>query len=215
MNEQINTTETNTVKPCRKCGAMDRYADGRCKSCACERARKYHEANPEKAVERQRKYCEANREKVAGRKRKYYQANREKAVDYARKYHRAYREKVAERQRKHYEANRDKAVEYARKYHEANREKRKVIAHNRRAKIKGNGGTLSKGIVQTLMALQKGKCACCGKSLKHGHHLDHVIPIALGGTNTDDNVQLLTPKCNLSKGAKHPVDYMRSKGKLI
>lgn len=185
MNEQTNTTESNTVKPCRKCGAMDRNANGRCKPCQKERARKWHQANREKTVERNREWKQSNREKVLEGKRNYYQANREKIADYGRDYHRA------------------------------NPEKRKVITHNRRAKIKGNGGTLSKGIVQTLMALQKGKCACCGKSLKHGHHLDHVIPIALGGTNTDDNVQLLTPACNLSKGSKHPVDYMRSKGKLI
>lgn len=32
--------------------------------------------------------------------------------------------------------------------------------------------------------------------------LDHVIPISRGGMNIDDNVQLLCPTCNLSKGAK-------------
>lgn len=185
MNEQTNTTESNTVKPCRKCGAMDRNADGRCKSCR-------------RAIDR--KWREANKEKVAYNNRKHREANRDK---------------VSELNRKWREANPEKNSERNRKWREANPEKRKVLNHNRRARIKGNGGTLSKAIVQTLMTLQKGKCACCGKSLKHGHHLDHVIPIALGGTNTDDNVQLLTPACNLSKGSKHPVDYMRSKGKLI
>jgi hypothetical protein len=41
------------------------------------------------------------------------------------------------------------------------------------------------------------------------------MPLALGGRNDDNNVQLLTPLCNLSKGAKDPIDYMRIKGKLI
>jgi 5-methylcytosine-specific restriction endonuclease McrA len=63
--------------------------------------------------------------------------------------------------------------------------------------------------------LQKSKCACCGKSLKHSYHLDHIMPIALGGTNTDDNVQLLTPSCNLRKSAKHPDDWARENGRLL
>lgn len=118
-------------------------------------------------------------------------------------------------EQKYRESNREKESRRARNWAADNPEKARAKSQNRRAKVKGNGGTLSKGIVQTLMTLQKGKCACCAKSLKDGSHLDHVIPLALGGKNTDDNVQLLTPKCNLSKGAKHPIDYMRAKGRLI
>lgn len=183
-------------RPCRKCGAMDRNKHGQCSPCK----RKYYQTNREKAIEQQRKYYEANREKAADSQRKYYQANPEKIAECKRKWHEANREKIAERKREYYEAN---------------FEKFKANNHNRRAKIKGNGGKLSPDIVQTLMTLQKGKCACCGKSLKQGYHLDHIMPIALGGKNTDDNIQLLTPKCNLSKGPKHPINYMRSKGKLI
>lgn len=39
--------------------------------------------------------------------------------------------------------------------------------------------------------------------------------IALGGTNTDDNVQLLRAECNNFKRAKHPADFMRQRGFLI
>ena len=46
-------------------------------------------------------------------------------------------------------------------------------------------------------------------------HLDHIMPLALGGSNTDDNIQLLRARCNLQKRAKHPVDFMRERGYLI
>lgn len=45
--------------------------------------------------------------------------------------------------------------------------------------------------------------------------MDHIMPLALGGTNTDDNIQLLCPTCNRSKHAKHPVDFMQQRGFLL
>lgn len=33
--------------------------------------------------------------------------------------------------------------------------------------------------------------------------------------NADENVQLLCSRCNLSKGAKHPVEFMQSQGYLL
>lgn len=176
---------SEAVKPCIKCGAADRYRSGDCKPCAREFARKYREADPQRHRDSSRKWATANRDRVRENNSNWYKANK------------------------------DWAAEQNRNWQKVNPEKRKVINQNRRAKVRGSGGKLSPNIVQTLMALQKGKCACCDKSLSKGHHLDHIIPIALGGMNDDSNVQLLTPKCNLSKGAKHPVDYMRSKGKLI
>lgn len=34
---------------------------------------------------------------------------------------------------------------------------------------------------------------------------DHIIPLAKGGADTVDNMQLLHKACNLSKGAKLPI----------
>ena len=48
------------------------------------------------------------------------------------------------------------------------------------------------------------KCAKCGvvKDL----HIDHIVPLALDGSNDLDNLQLLCKTCNLSKGTSI-VDY--------
>jgi 5-methylcytosine-specific restriction endonuclease McrA len=46
-------------------------------------------------------------------------------------------------------------------------------------------------------------CACgCGRSILGGYHIDHIVPIAKGGTSERRNLQLLAPICNLRKGAK-------------
>lgn len=96
-----------------------------------------------------------------------------------------------------------------------NPSKMRMYDQNRRARKVAGGGTISHDIVDKLMTLQQGKCPCCGKSLDAGFHVDHIMPLALGGSNTDDNIQLLTPACNREKNAKHPIDFMQSRGFLL
>ena len=88
--------------------------------------------------------------------------------------------------------------------------------HNRRALVIGNGGKLSPGLETKLLAFQKNRCAICRKSLKKiGHHLDHIVPLARGGKNTDGNMQVTCPTCNLNKHSKDPIQFMREKGFLL
>lgn len=66
-------------------------------------------------------------------------------------------------------------------------------------------GYVSPAIVGRLWRTQHGACGCgCGRSLVYGYHIDHHVPIALGGRHTESNLRLLTPRCNLAKGAKDP-----------
>lgn len=45
--------------------------------------------------------------------------------------------------------------------------------------------------------------------------MDHIVPLALGGSNTDGNIQLLRATCNQQKHAKHPVVFMQERGFLL
>lgn len=43
-------------------------------------------------------------------------------------------------------------------------------------------------------------CGICKKSMEGSiFHIDHIIPVALGGVDTMENVQLTHPKCNMSQ----------------
>lgn len=41
------------------------------------------------------------------------------------------------------------------------------------------------------------------------------MPLAKGGEHTPFNIQLLCPRCNVRKSAKHPVDFMQENGYLL
>ena len=91
----------------------------------------------------------------------------------------------------------------------------RVNGVNRRARVRNCGGRIPVGYDKVLFILQKGKCPCCRKELGDDYHIDHIIPLALGGDNSKGNFQLLRKQCNQKKYAKHPVDYMQSKGFLL
>lgn len=112
---------------------------------------------------------------------------------------------------KNYEARKLSQAAWAK----ANPEARRNYNHNRRARELAGGGNLSKNLSTKLFKLQKGKCPCCKQPLGDNYHLDHIVPLAIGGTNTDDNIQLLRQKCNQQKSAKHPIDFMQSRGFLL
>ena len=117
--------------------------------------------------------------------------------------------------RRYGELNADAIRERKRKWRKDNPSAVRVYYHSRRIRKLNGGVKLSKGLVEKLLRLQRGKCACCGRPLGSDYHLDHIMPLSMGGLNTDNNVQLLRAKCNLQKSAKHPVDFMRQRGYLI
>ena len=133
----------------------------------------------------------------------------------AARYRSAYPEKVRQCKAKYRAANPDKLRECNAKRYASNPIAFRVYGQNRRARKIEKGGKLSKNITAKLMKLQRGKCACCGLPLGDNYHQDHIMPLALGGENIDSNMQLLRAACNLQKSAKHPVEFMQSKGFLL
>lgn len=113
------------------------------------------------------------------------------------------------------ESNQARAREMVLAWHASNKDRRREHKQNRRARKKENGGQLSAGIVAKLLRLQRGRCTCCGAPLGNDYHLDHIIPLAKGGANTDENVQLLTQRCNNQKKDKDPILFMQQRGFLI
>lgn len=142
--------------------------------------------------------------------------------DYHRSYDATHRQQSAAHTQKWREANRDKARAYSRAYEAAHpgysaKSKRaykaahtaELAAHvrNRRARQRGNGGSHSAADVAAQRDRQSGRCFYCHHALAGGHEVDHVVPLALGGSNGPENLVVTCPPCNRTKNATHPMDF--------
>lgn len=172
----------NIFKFCKRCGTdTERYADGRCKKCT---------------LARHALWAAENRDKRNAVSRAWNARNRDKKLQTAAEYREVNKDKINARRKE------------VRKYKP---ETERLKAAKRRTQKRAGGGKLSKDILARLLEAQKHLCACCGVPLNGVYHLDHKVPLSRGGTNTDDNVQLLLPVCNLKKYTMTHEEYTKRK----
>lgn len=170
----------------------------------------------EKAKTYSSNYYAANRETIKARSAKWREDNPERSKANTSAYRIANKEKAKSWFTAWYKSHPAEYREIQERYRLKNKDKKNIATQNHRARKKANGGKLSKGIIQKLLMLQKGKCPVCKADLrKTGYHLDHVVPIAKGGKNEDKNVQLLCPTCNRKKWSKDPIQFMQEMGYLL
>lgn len=87
--------------------------------------------------------------------------------------------------------------------------RRRKPAPRRNELIKIVGGSYSKKELFSLYRKQEKKCVYCKACLTEGYHKDHIFPISRGGHNGISNIQLLCPRCNMSKQDKTHEEYIK------
>lgn len=210
----MNDSNSTLVKFCKKCQCdTERYSRGGCKPCAVAQATKWRNKNKNKEKLIKAGYYQRHLEDAKRRNASSYERNKDTVNKRSMEWASANPEKVSASKVKHRESGKETITK--RKWRSSNQHLVKRAVHNRRARSKSSSGVLSKWIEGKLLSLQRGKCACCNRPLGKNYHLDHIMPLALGGTNTDDNIQLLRQRCNNQKHAKHPIDFMQSRGFLL
>lgn len=174
---------------CVRCGAVgsrrdfvaDRRAnngtDSWCRSCKRESAREWRAKNPSLVNAYARQYRLGHPERRAERQRRYARAHPEKAVARAARWR---------------DAHPGKAAEYRR---------------NRRAREANAPGSHTVADIRDQLARQRGRCFWCWGKVGPKYHVDHVTPLALGGSNGPENLVVACPSCNLEKKAAHPMDW--------
>lgn len=199
------------MKTCKTCSSTTFYASGKCKACLLA----WRTANPDRVKAARTKYAKANRVELNERAKEDYHADPTKRALAASKWRRSNREKYQSTARKWSAENVQRHAQMRLEWAANNPEARRTYTANYRARKRNNGGKLTRGLAKRLYKLQLGKCACCRLPLGEDFHRDHVMPLALGGANEDWNMQLLCATCNFSKGDKHPVEFMQSRGFLL
>lgn len=206
-------SDLDKKKVCMKCGIE--FTGDRCKPCLKIRMAKYYILNREKQIAKATAYNQAHTAERKAYRAAYYQENRNVELARAKKWATDNKERVVAMRKSYRLANIEYAREKCRRYRKEKPEAKRISEQNRRAKKRLTGGRLSRDLTQKLFKAQKGKCACCGLPLGTNYHLDHMMPLHLGGRHEDSNMQLLRSKCNHEKHAKHPVDFMQERGFLL
>lgn len=175
----------------------------KCKSCDKE----YYELNKEKIKKRIRKYHWDNRDIVLLQQKIRAEANKDNKKAYDKIY-----SKINNKKKQYYRiTNIVKIREIKKEYVKNNPNKYASYNHRRRALKANSGGVYLVGDIENLLIIQNNKCVYCRVDLiligKGRYHVDHRIPLFLLGSNNTENLQLLCPTCNLSKGKTHPDIY--------
>ena len=186
-----------TGKPCRLGHVAERKVHNRhCVACANAEAVATRLAKPDRVRARDRAWRAANLDEHRSRDKAYYHANIAKRLASQAKWR---------------EANRD----YLKAKYRETFFRWRIYQATRRGRIRAAGGAHTAEQIADLLIRQKGKCPWCRATLKLGFHIDHHMPIAMGGTNDISNIRLLCEPCNRRKSAKHPVSWAQSLGMLL
>jgi 5-methylcytosine-specific restriction endonuclease McrA len=223
-----------------KSGSIEYHREYRAKNRDKIKAKRKirYEENREQILAEKKRHYEKNKEKVLARVREYQHKNKDKRRDYIRstggistlrwraknpdkvaaqklRHRKKYREKAAAKTRAWRLANPERAAESGRRWRAENLEHRLCSNRKRRAVLRGAVGSHSAADIRSIMKLQRRRCAICREKLGRKHHVDHIVPLALGGTNDRKNLQIACEPCNLSKGARDPIVHMQSLGRLL
>lgn len=115
------------------------------------------------------------------------------------------------------EAFRRSRIAQARDWQRRNPERVRLTSRTadaaRRVRLAGAGGSHAHADLRRIWQRQNGECVACGCRIgrnpdeRGAYHVDHITPVAKGGTNWPRNLQLLCPSCNHRKGASYWAEF--------
>jgi hypothetical protein len=220
-----------TGKPCKYGHVAERCAaNGQCYECANIKQRKWRSENLEFARARFRKWKAANPKiakaatlawrrknpaKVAAQQARKYRKHIVKRKEWQKAYSAAHRDIILERVKKWIADNPERRKEIVRKWNRDHPESIRANVLTRIARRQNADGRFTADNIRAIYQAQKGKCAYCRASLKDGYHIDHIAPLAKGGSNWPRNLQLCCERCNCRKSAKDAIEFAQSLGRLL
>jgi len=164
----------------------------------------YREAHREEIREKARARYLAKREEILAYQERYYDEHRDDVLDRVKSYREANAESIRAQRKAFREANRDHLFEQRRR----NRKPRPATPERRHQKASHEAARRARkraAYVEfvdrvTVYERDKGLCGICGQEVdRDDFHLDHIVPLSLGGAHSYANTQLAHPTCNQRK----------------
>lgn len=200
------------TKRCTKCGETKLLsqmkqnrgqASSWCKACAAAGTRRYVAQHREEVLTKKREWHYTNRDRILMQKAEYRETRREELRAKARAYAADRIPLLVAKARARRQANPGPSRAYHRAWNSAHPEVMRAIQQRRRTRERGNGGSFTAAEWEALVVQYGRRCLMCGKQEPEIKlTIDHVIPIAQGGSNNVSNLQPLCSTCNKRKGAK-------------
>ena len=180
-----------------------------CKECRSAKRKERYANDEELRINNRKRAAEwvaGNLERHKTNGRQNYLKNRERRIEYARRWCKDNPEKYSENIKRRW---------LREKYDPVAIQKRNARTRNRRARIKGNGGSHTADDIQERIEEQGYMCFYCSYPLEDDYHVDHYYPLSKGGSNGAENIVIACPSCNKSKSDKDPHEFMSLIGKNL
>lgn len=157
------------------------------------------------------------REEKAGHVQAYVERYHKQNIERRAEIFKVWYEKNKSNQRRKALAVRNGDIERARakcrEWCERNKERRKQYKRDnamryraawqrRRARVKSAEGVWGPADIKKILIHQDGRCAYCSDLLGPDFQVDHVIPLAKGGSNWPSNLAVACPACNRKKNVR-------------
>lgn len=183
-------TECGEVKQASefyKCSKVKSGLKSNCKQCDRNRAKRYREQNPEKS-----KFAVA--------------AWRLKNTEHERQYRANNSDRISANFARWASNNTEMVKATQARFRERNRNKRRNQEHLRRVRKTDSSAKLV--TERDLRKLLLKPCIYCGAK---SAHIDHIIPLARGGTHSVGNLAPACQWCNLSKNSKYIMEWKKGR----
>lgn len=194
-------------RPCTWCGSsyQPKRRDQRTCSKRCREALRnaeYRAANQERIKAYRKAEYAANADYYRAKSIAWRVANREYALKRDAEYRRTHRDEELARCAAYRAANREARRESMRRWTAENKHRKAANQARRRERIAGAQGSATIDQIAARVAYFGGRCWMCGGPYEA---IDHVKPLARGGSGWPANLRPACKSCNSAKSDRWPI----------
>lgn len=161
----------------------------RCKECM----KQWKRDNRDKVRASGRRYYEKHKDRI----KQYRNENKSAKSEYDKRYRAKNRDRLSEYRSQYYRDNKKRLNDYRKEHYENN--KQDYIANSAKRKADKRNQTPDFANLKLIAAIYK--------NCPEGYHVDHMIPLSMGGLHHESNLCYLPASINMAKGDKYIEEF--------